>query len=240
MTKSLDLTLSKKHDFSFFSDITKIKDDIKANKLRLNANGFTEKDKEEIQRGNSYAVFNELKASVSQGKMVTIESFKHSLASRGITDARLQNKILYMTLQTEMGIQYPLGNMVNTLFLENKYNLMMNSNYSLSMKVNSNRKVTVTLEGIVVDITTDLKEPEIAFTTSFTITPEEVALSEFKITQLSDSQTANDAYHFLKSHQQNIIEKIISYIKHFFGFHDELTLEKQEENDTAWASPSMT
>lgn len=105
----------------------------------------------------------------------------------------------------------------------------MNSNYELSIEVNSDKKVTLVFNGIWEDYSKDPREPAISVSASVAITLEEVAISDFKITRISESQTARDSYQFLKDNQQNIIEKIISYIKQLFGFDNEFKLEKNND-----------
>ncbi len=222
---SLDLKLSKSN-LSLFSDIAAAKFDIeKSEKLKSLAE-FTKADEFEIGRGKTYAVFKELKNDVN----VTIESFRNGLATRGLLDTELQNKILCMTLQTKVGIPFALGNIINSLFLNNKHNLLMNPDYELALEVNNDKKVTLTLKGFC-DAIINIKDPAISFSISVAITPASVVISNFTITQLSDSQEASNAYKFLEDNQQNILEKIVSYIKQFFGFNSELKLEDSNDQD---------
>lgn len=222
MAKSLDLRFSKS-TFYFFSQLTAIKEEIK--EIKSNAGPdirFTKADELEIGRGNSYALFDELKDS-----KITIDSFRRSLAKRGVVDLDLQNKVLCMILQDKIGVHFVLAKLVNSLFLDNDHTLLLNStNYELSLEVNNNKKLTLVFNGIWEDYTTAPRIPAISVRTAVTITPEAVAVNKFEITQLSSSGMASNAYQFLEKHQQNILEKIISYIKQFFGFNEELRLEE--------------
>ncbi len=227
--KSLDLKFSKSN-LSFHSDIATIKTIIKD--FKKSQSGFiaefTEDDEAEIGRGTSYDVFNE-------GNKVTIESFKKSLSEKGVVDVNLQNKILCMVLQNRAGLQYPIGNIVNNLFLNNNYKLLMNQDYGLAIEVNSNKKVTLVFNGIWEDYTKNPREPAISVKASVAISSDEVAISNFTITQLSESPVASESYQFLKDNQQNILEKIISHIKQFFGFNDEFKLEENNDENISWS-----
>lgn len=225
---SLNLKYSR-HSSSFFSNINKIHEEIKEYKNSASLSAFTQAHETEIGRGKSYAIFTELRNDVTQGRKVTIESFRNALITRGVTDVDFQNKILALILQNKAGVQYPLGNIVNGLFLENNFQLIMNANYGLELNVNNNNDVTLVFTGTWDDYSENPRKAAIKVNAEVTITPDMASISNFKISQIADTPQANAAFKFLEDNQQNILQKIITFLKEIFGFNSELRLESNED-----------
>lgn len=231
---SLDLKYAK-HDLGFFSQVEKINAEIKKFKRSNSTAEFTDAHSFEIGRGPSYALFPELLEIVDKGEQVTIPLFRKALHTRGITNIDFQNKILSLVLQNKAGIQYPIGNIVNNLFMNNNHSLLMDRNYKLSLKVDDPNCVKLVFKAVWEDYTTEPRKPSIDVCVEVYITPDVVAINDFKITQISDTPVAHAAYRFLEDNQQNIIEKILSYIKRVFGFNSELRMEEAQANEQCWA-----
>ena len=225
----IDLKYSKSP--TLFSDISKVRKTIDAESTSSNIHEFTKAHENEIGRGLSYAVFPELQKGVEKGKSVTIESFRQALSARGVTDSNFQDKILSMLLQNKGGIQFPLGNIVNNLFMTNNHDLLFSNNYKLSLQVHSKDKVTLILKSTCDDYMHN-NEQVINVNIAIDISPAKVVIKNFEMEQISESQEAKDAFKFLEDHQQNILEKIVTYLKRFFGFDQELILEKTKEDSS--------
>ncbi|KTD62830.1 hypothetical protein [Legionella shakespearei] len=213
----------------FFTNIAKIRNEIKAVRGSANMSVFTEADAREIGRGKSYAVFPELIKDVDEGRTITIESFKTALTDRGITNTEFQNKILYLVLQNRAGIHYPLGNIVNSLLLENGHQLLMNRNYNVALKVNSSNEITLVFKGVWEDFTQDPRVPAIEADVEVKITPEKAEIINFHLTKIADTEQANNGFQFLQENHQNILSKLITYLRDMLGFDTGRTLESKED-----------
>lgn len=221
----------------FFTNIAKIRKEINVNKDSAYISEFTDADEREIGRGKSYAVFPELVKDVNEERDITLESFQNALAKRGIIDPDFQKKILYLVLQNRAGIQYPIGNIINSLLLENGFQLLMNRNYGLELKVNSANEVTLTFKGVWEDFTQDPRVPAIGAHVEVRITPEKAEISNFYMTKIADTEQANAGFNFLQENHQNILLRLITYLMDLFGFDTGRTLESREDN--LESSPSI-
>jgi hypothetical protein len=213
----------------FFSNVKALRQEININKSRKPVSKFSEKDEIEIGRGASYALFPELLDDISKDRQVTVKSFKQALSDRGVTDIDYQNKILFLILQNKAGIQYYMGDLVNSLLLENQYQLLM-SNYDLELKVNSSNEVTLIFKAIWNDITQDPRVPAIEANIEVSITPGNAKIANFNLTKIGDTEQANNGFKFLQDNQQNILGKLITYIMDVFGFDTGRTLESKEDD----------
>ncbi|GEM_PF-6700594 len=73
---------------------------------------FTDRDEREIGRGESY------KVSPDLSMPITIDKFKHFLASHGIQNTRLQNLILCLLLQNRVGLPVAFGKFLTSFFMD--------------------------------------------------------------------------------------------------------------------------
>ncbi|MGC1181976.1 hypothetical protein [Legionella sp.] len=237
--ESLNLKHAKRN-LGFFSNITKMNKKVKEFKLLNSLVKFTQVDEGEISRGSSYAMFPELIDDVNKGGKVTIKSFRQALDERDIDDLDFQNKVLYMVLQTKIGLQFGLGAILIDWFNSQDNKFAINQDQSkASLEVTSNEKVTFIFKFILDDITIDPRKPAISALIYIDITPQKVAITDFNITQISDTPNASDAYQFLKDNQQNILEKILekilSYFKQLFDLNNGLELEKDNDENFSWS-----
>lgn len=226
---SLNLKYSRYSNF--FSKVSQIHKEIKKYKNSTSLAEFTKEDDNEIRRGTSYAVFPELQDDVKQGREVTLQTFRNALDTRGITDTDFQNKILYLILQNRAGIHFAFGNIVNGLFHndENDFTLIMDRDYTLEMKVNGDNEVTLVFEATWDDYSKDPRLPAITVNIEVNITPDMASISNFNISQTAETPQANAAFKFLEDNQQNILQKLITFLKEIFGFNSELRLESNED-----------
>jgi hypothetical protein len=112
--------------------------------------------------------------------------------------------------------------------------LAMDPEYKISMEVNRNNNVTLVFKGTWDDVNKEPREPAISASVSINITPNTVAITDFDITKIQDSEVANSAYKYLEDNQKNILEKLLSWIQRFFGFNSELRLEERKKDDMEW------
>lgn len=230
--KSLNLTYSNR----LFSDIFDQKKIIEKTKDETTLHEFTQEDKTEIARGDSYAYFPELKEHVAQGHAITIEDFMKTLDAKGVSDPLFQNKVLCMILQNKLGIQFGLVQILNGLLMSKGGSIISDqSSLEISLEVNNPNNINLNIEGKIQDLTDNDVPPQISFSICINITPDMVAITDFTLTQMSNSPTADSAFKFLEDNQQNILEKILSYIKRFFGFNSELRLEENTDNRFSWS-----
>lgn len=222
-------------NMGFFSKVKKMKEIVLQFKQEDVINDFNRKDHEEVGRGLSYAVFPELeKRVVEQNEKITLDSIRDGLRVRGVTNEILQNKALALLLQSKAGMQFALGNILNGLFLENDHKFLMSSNYKVEFEVKSNNRVKLVITANWNDIT---KSPQVA---SFNgrvevdITPSKVAINSFKITQIYESDEANQAFAFLQSNQASIWQKFVIILKNFFGINSDLEIENAASDNFSW------
>ena len=219
----------------FFTKVNMIRGIIDKYKKDSAIAKFTEADEFEISRGASYAVFPELLTGVKEGHSVNLNAFRKSLTDRQITDIAFQNKILNLTLQNKSGVQYAMGKIVDGLFIDNELLIMMNHNYKLELEVDSNNSVNLIFKGVWEDVKEEPRQPAFEATVKINITPEKATITNFDLTKLSDTPETSTAYDLLIENQQNILMKLITFIKQILGFNSEFTLEKKDENDANWA-----
>jgi hypothetical protein len=221
------------NNHGFFSNIDKIKTILSAHKQENDIATFDIKDESEIGRGQSYAVFPELK----QGQKITVQSFRKSLEDRGVVDPEIQNKILNLILQNKAGVHYAMGNVINFLLLEKGFDLLMNAaGYTIELEVNGPMDVDLVFKAEWDNFREEPREASIAANVKINITPNSAAITDFTLTKLADSTVANSAFEFLQDNQQNILMKLITLIKHALGFNSELRIEQSNENDNDWVN----
>ncbi len=236
--KTLNLTYAT-DGLGFFSKIESMKTIISNHKKTNSISEFTQADEIEIGRGSSYAVFPELVVLVKQGGQITIGLFRECLNARGIADVALQNKILNMTLQSQAGLQFAMGKLVDGLFFEHDFLLVQNPNYQIAMEVMCDGSANLIFKGVWEDPMQQPREPAVAVSVKINISPDMVAITGFNMTKLSDASVTTAAYDLIEKNQQNIIMAIITFIRHFFGFNSELRLEEKQEGDLSWAPGAL-
>lgn len=233
--RQLDLIYAKS-DSLFFANMAKMRSDITAKKKQKETFAFTEKDEEEIGRGQRYAVFDALK----KNKLLRISTagIRACLNDKNVTQIAFQNKILNMILQTKLGLAFPFTAAIHQLLLaENKgLNIVINQNKTgMELKVEDTQHVTLIVKLVCTDMF-DTDRPEDIFEASIkiNISLETVELGNCHLTQLSDSHIATILYHHLEENQQNFLMKLITFIMRLLGFNDELVLEKTDPAEGTW------
>ncbi len=219
----------------FFNNLGTIHTGIVQMKQKGSIANFTEVDEKEIGRGLSYALFPELKEHFNNGGVITIDLFKKLLSDRGVTYEAFQNKILSMVLQKKVGLQFRIGELINSLFLSNEFLLMVDHGYQLELVVNSSNNVSLHYKTSCYDYSSGEKVVGVlSVNTKVQITPELVTVSEFDVEQLIDTEESNKAVKFLEENQQNILQKLVTYIKRVFGYDSELRFEETKNDDNSW------
>lgn len=226
------------NNHSFFSNLRLMENIIKDHKKSNPIATFDQRDETEIGRSTGYAVFPELKAQVQAGTPISVDDFRHALAQRGIYNPAMQNKILNFTLQNKAGLQFAMGGIVSALMAEAQLAMAMNHNYQLNIEVNGPDDVTLVFDGVWEDVTVEPREPAVSAHVEINITPSKILITDFNLTQVGDSAAANQAHDYLLSNQQNILMKLLTFIKHLFGFNAELRLEQENKEDQSWVVPN--
>ncbi|CAM2839625.1 Uncharacterised protein [Legionella steigerwaltii] len=224
----------------FFTKIKKINSIICESKKKDSISIFDAKDEKEIGRDRSYAVFPELRI---ENAKITLESFRRCLNNRGIQDLAFQNKILNMILQNRDGVQFAMNKIVDSLlYLEDEYPIWMRPDlpeYKIELEVDNNNSVNLIFKGIWETLTTDdsagPKENAIEACIKINISRDLVAITSFDLTKLSDMPNVTKAFELLEANQQNILMKLITFIRHVLGYNSELRLEERQENDRSWS-----
>lgn len=197
-------------------------------------NDFSSADEKEIGRGESYAVFPELAEMVNNEEKITIDAFRNSLQSRGITDVTFQNKILSLVLQSKAGLHFALGNVLNGLLMENNHDFLMQPNYHLSLEVLDNKHIKINFTGNWRNIMNETNTADLRANVSVDITPNKVSIESFKVTQLSNSPETKSAFDFLEANQANLLEKIIIFLKNLFSLNTDIEIENVSKDDLPW------
>ena len=235
MTKKISLKYSN-DQLGFFSTAKQMSDIINESKKDKSISTFDGRDDSEIGRGMSYAVFPELKEKVNDDEQITVEDFRNALSTRGIKDEAFQNKILNFTLQNKSGIQFAFGKIIDKLLLENDFLLTMNTDFKLNLQVESDESVSMQFIAFWKDPTNAPTELAIGLDVKVNITPDQIFIDRFDLQRFSDNPVAKEAIDFLESNQQNILMKLITFIKRMLGFDSELRLEQKNENDESWVA----
>ncbi|MCW8407522.1 hypothetical protein OQJ13_00860 [Legionella sp. PATHC035] len=224
----------------FFTQIQRASSIIRESKQNDSISTFNAEDEKEIGRSSSYAVFPELR---SKNTKITLDGFRRCLADRGINDAAFQNKILHMTLQSRLSLHFAMNKIVDTLlYLQNEYPIWMSPDvpeHKIELEVVNDNSVDFIFKGIwqthVTDSPTGETVNAVEALIKINISREVVAITSFELTKLSDMPNVTKAFERLEENQQNIIMKLITFIRHALGYNSELRLEEQEENDRSWA-----
>jgi hypothetical protein len=197
-------------------------------------NDFNLADENEIGRGESYAVFPELAEMVNQEEKITIDAFRNSLQSRGITDTTFQNKILSLVLQSKAGLHFALGNVLNGLLMDNNHNFLMQPNYHLNLEVLDNKHIKINFTGNWRNIMNETDTPDLRANVSVDITPNKVSIESFQVTQLSNSPETKSAFEFLEANQANLLEKIFIFLKNLFSLNADIEIENVSKDNLPW------
>lgn len=225
---SLNLKYAKKNCF-FFHAMNEVKETIAHLKQKNSSAVFNQKDEQEIGRGKSYDVF----ADFNECEAITIKSFRKSLNKRGVSGLEMQNKILNLILQNRIGVHFQLANLVNNLFLGNDFNFAVDgSNYNIELAVNGADDVDLVFKAKCKDV--NRQKDAMNVNVKVNITPAKVVITDLVITKLAES--ANSAFKFLQSNQQNILMKLITLIKRALGFDSEFIIEQSGEDGENWAN----
>ena len=197
---------------------------------------FTQADEVEISRGSSYAYFPELRKHVDQDNSITIDDFRKTLTAKGVSDPLFQNKVLCMILQSKLGIQFGLVGTLDGLLLNQVGSIISDAGTrEISMEVNNYNNINLNIKGEIKDFNNHDVPPLISFSICINITPDMVAITDYSLTQISNTPSADSAFKFFEDNQQNILEKILTYIKRFFGYNSELRLEENTDNRFSWS-----
>lgn len=234
--KSFNLVYSTQsnNSFNFFQNLKKMNEVVLGFKVDHVINDFGAADEKEIGRGESYAVFPELIEMVQNEQIITLETFRNSLSTRGVTDTTFQNKILSLVLQNKAGLQYALGNVLNGLLLENQHNFLMKPNYNLILEVHDKNNIKMKFTGNWHNLNTYSDVPDLSANISVDITPNKVTIESFQVTQLSDTPETRNAFAFLEANQVNLLEKIFIFLKNLFGLNADIEIENVSRDNVPW------
>lgn len=227
--KDINLKYAKQNS-AFFSGLSFIKGAV-AKTMPIQP--FNEADDYEIGRAGSYAIFPELK----EVEKITVENLRQALSTRGIVDESYQNKILHMLLQNRAGIQFRLGsNIMKVISGRGEGLFTLDENYGVEIKVIDKNSVDL-IYTAKVNEKDPWKAEEVskAFdaTVRINISPEKVLIKDCKFSKVLDNKNTNMAFQLIQGEQQNILMKLLSYIRHALGFDSELRIDKpQEEKNT--------
>lgn len=226
MRKNVNLIYSCPKKLNFFKDIKKVREIYLEFKAENNINIFGEADDFETGRGSTYAVFPELQALRNNNEKITVHALRQCLISRGVVDPFLQNKAMTMLLQNRAGIHYPLATILNNLFMEhNKPFLMDSSNYDVKFEVRNNNHVRLIFTGIWQNCDKIPKENALEARIEIDIMPERVAILNFEMSQIDDSEETNEVFKFLKANQVRILERIIIFLQSRFNVNTDLEID---------------
>jgi len=227
------------------NQIQAIKDEAKS-KLVDGVYSVGDQEKTEIGRGMSYAVFPELEEIVKNQEKITIESFRESLVTRGITDNSFQNKLIFMMIQQKGALHFFLGGILN--FLIDKYNEINNHDnafcydkHKIQIEVIDKDRVNFYYKQIImkVDNVSSERTPAFRLETDVTISLNKTVINKFNIYKISDRREVDNIYNYLYANQQNILMRIINFIKELFGFGMELIVEETLSNDLLWSDDEL-
>ncbi len=238
MTQSIDLIYTSRlttinTTSQFFKNFQSISSTIYDFKKNSALHEITPADEVEISRAKSYAVFPELSSLVDSGKKNSVKEFIACLEKRGIREKAFQNKILSLILQNKCGIQFGLASIFVNILHENNAFFSLNHNYSVILDVKTSKKVVLTFKGIVCD--TDKIEDCLGLNIQVIITPSQVSIKHFKVTQLNeDNERSAYVFGVLKDNQASIWQKILIFLKNFFGCNHDLDLENDTKDMTPW------
>ncbi len=222
MSKSINLIYSK-NNLGFFSNISIVKSKVEPFYKNPKNFEFDDRDHREISRGESYAFWDDLKVLVQNDQEISIDNFKESLKQQGITDENFQNRVLWLILQSKIGIHWCIPGLVVNLFKDKDYSLSI-KHPMVSLNINHKDELLLNFSGTLTNL--DNNESLSSFNSCFVITPEMVAISDFSFTKISDSPIANDFFQFLEDNQHHFLQRLWLWIKRFFGFNTELRLEE--------------
>lgn len=226
--KTINLKYAKK-DSGFIADLTEIKTIIENNKDSDRV--FSDLDENEMGRKSSYALFPELQEDVKQKNQLTTARFRQALAERKVDNTDFQNKILAAFMQSKAGIQFGLITTIDNLLLTDKFQLFKNEEtQKFSMEVENEHSVLLRFKGTWEDQSYD-SLPIVEAEFAISISPEMIELRSCQLTQLADNEFADGVFNVLQQREQNIFEKILSYVKQLFGYGNELKLEETTKED---------
>lgn len=225
--KNIDLRYAS-NSSAFFSGLNKIKNLVRQ---KSGITSFNQEDENEIGRGKTYAVFPELQA---QQEQITIQHFRDALHQRGVTNESFQNKILAMLLQNRAGINFRFGMNILDLFDTSNAIFTLDENREVKIDIVDEKSVGLTYKAIINEKDPWTSKAYKAFEANVTvnISPEKVIIKAFDISKTYESEGTNDAYRAIQNQQQNILMKLLTYIKHALGFDSELRIEETQEDQT--------
>lgn len=215
----------------FFSLIDSMRSEISEYKNETDKIKFTTKDETEIGRLDGYAFFPELKEQVEQLRDITTEDFRKSLASRGITDTKFQNKILCMTLQTHCGLLVPMNSILQSKMDIKKLKCEMKD---VSLEVNDHGCITFVYNFLVSNYN-EIDKPGMEANVKI----DSVVIKDFSLIKLYDTPEISEFYNAMKANQQNILMQLITFIRHVFGFNSELRLEEKQKDNEFWSTTEI-
>lgn len=157
--QQLDLIYARSQ-FTFFSQISDLRATIKQRKNEI-LPVFTQQDENEISRGLSYAIFDELKQKVVG---ISTESVRNSLNNRDISHLAFQNKILSMLLQHRIGLHFHLGTILLNLLSNTDDQLILfmpNNNSVITLEIDDRDNVTLIIKLVYAAMINNSQEPVI-------------------------------------------------------------------------------
>ena len=159
---------------------------------------------------------------------------RNGLKQRGVSDVIMQNKVLSLLLQNRAGLQFAMGSILTTLFLDNGFQFVMNSNYKVNLEVKNKQVVKLIFQGNWHNILDESKESAIFADVEIDITPTKATISTFQLTNIAENEETNNAFDFLLANQASIIWKIIIFLKTWFNLNRDIEVENANQDKCAW------
>ncbi len=144
------------------------------------------------------------------------------MTTRGIKDSAFQQKILSSFHQGRLKLPFTLLGGINGLLIQNEILLHVDSDFIL--QVLDENSVDLVFTNTLKDLANN---QEIAkYTAVVNISPKECVLKSSSVEVLENSDKAQQISKIFASQQQNIIMKIITFIKHKLGFYGDFIMYK--------------
>jgi hypothetical protein len=245
MSKTIDLIYSSrdiskdKKSISFFETINGMKQTIRDfKKGDADIYSFDDKSVREIARGNSYAVFPELKTKREKNPdyEITLDDIRTSLEKRGINDKNLQDKVLVFLLQNKLALHFGIGSAIHTFTMQSGASFSLDpGNLSVKLEAKAGKPVKMLIEFSLQEFDDDLQPKEaLKVHAEIDITSDKTSLNKVQIKQVSNSEETKMVFKFLQNNQSTLWEKIKicfnNFTSKFLGTKTDPNLELENDN----------
>lgn len=238
MGKTLNLIYSSQK-LEFFNQIRGIGGLVLKFKSEGVINDFGSADENEVNRGDAYAVFPELKTMFKKNQKITLAALRESLQSRGVIDRHMQNKAMAMLLQGKAGIHYAMGSLLLELLQKSNQERELSffipaGCYDVKFEVRNPTHVKLFFDSTCRCVENP-EEDALQARVEIDITLEKIAIYKFNVTQIGKSEAAKDAFRFLQKNQVSIWQKILIFFKTYFKANSDLEVENVAIDKQPWS-----